>query len=284
MLLIPFLLMALALPSPPVSVMSFNIRYGTAKDMENAWPNRRDQVFALLRREAPDLLGVQEALRFQLDELHQAVPGYGEVGVGRADGDTAGEYAAILYRRARFTVADSGWFWLSDTPGVPGSMSWGNRITRICTWARLVDRETGDTIRFYTLHLDHESQPSRVASAARVARHIEEGGGPANVILTGDFNAGPGNEAIGLIRDSLGLVDTWEKKHRDSLPAGTFHAFSGGETGDRIDYVFVSTDFAVLSAEIRHDSERGRWPSDHFPVTAEVNYAHGRKQGTGNRE
>jgi endonuclease/exonuclease/phosphatase family metal-dependent hydrolase len=269
MLLLPFLLMSL-LPVPdPVSVMSFNIRYGTAQDGENAWPHRRDQIFALIRRESPDLLGVQEALRFQLDAIHRAVPGYGEIGVGRADGDTAGEYAAILYRRDRFTVADSGWFWLSDTPEVPGSMSWGNRITRICTWAILVDRTSGDTLAFYTLHLDHESQPSRVASTTLVARHIA-GRGPGSVIVTGDFNAGPDNSAIAPLRDSLGLVDTWARVHPDSAPAGTFNGFSGDMTGERIDYVFSSPDLSVLDARILHDAERGRYPSDHFPVAAVV--------------
>ena len=151
--------------------MSFNIRYGTANDGENRWANRRDMLFALLRTENPDLIGLQEALRFQIDEILAAVPGYAVVGVGRDDGKAAGEMSAILFRTARFHVAASGTFWFSDTPEIPGSKTWGNRITRIASWARFVDRD-GSAFTHYNLHLDHESQPSREKSTALLLQRI----------------------------------------------------------------------------------------------------------------
>jgi endonuclease/exonuclease/phosphatase family metal-dependent hydrolase len=180
----------------PIDVWSFNIRYGTAKDGDDAWPNRRDQLFDLLKREQPDLIGLQEALRFQIDEILAAVPGYGSVGVGRDDGRNAGEFSAILFRTARFHVAESGTFWFSDTPETPGSMHWGNRITRICSWARFVDRD-GTSFVHYNLHLDHQSQPSREKSTALLRERIagrRAAGEP--VVVTGDFNAGEQNPAL----------------------------------------------------------------------------------------
>src|SRR5690606_11432004 len=131
------------------------------------------------------------------DEIAEALRGYGEIGVGRTDGKTRGEYAAILYRRDRLEPLDSGTFWFSDTPDVPGSTSWGNRITRICTWARFRDRTAGGEFYLYNVHLDHESQPSRERSAAmlseRVAQRNAEG---APVVVTGDFNADEDNPAV----------------------------------------------------------------------------------------
>ena len=154
--LIALLVLPFAAPAQaPVRAMSFNIRYGTAQDGEHAWPNRRAHVVATIRDHAPHLLGVQEALRFQLDELLAALPRYESFGVGRDDGRSAGEHAAILVDTARFTVRQHGTDWLSETPEVPGSTSWGNRITRIVTWALLEDRATGEPVWVYNLHLDH---------------------------------------------------------------------------------------------------------------------------------
>ena len=187
-------------PSPnapePIAVMSFNIRYGTANDGENHWTNRRDMLFKLLRTENPDLIGLQEALRFQIDEILAAVPGYAVVGVGRDDGKAAGEMSAILYRTTRFHVAASGTFWFSDTPEVPGSKTWGNRITRIASWARFVDRD-GTAFTHYNLHLDHESQPSREKSTALLLQRITARPIPSEpIIVTGDFNVGESNPAL----------------------------------------------------------------------------------------
>ena len=155
----------------PLTVMSFNIRYGTANDGDNHWNLRREFLFDVMRETDVDLAGLQEALDAQLGELLQVLPQYGLVGVGRDDGRTRGEYAAILYRRDRFRVSDAGTFWFSDTPEVVASRSWGNRITRICTWARFVDRD-GQAFWHYNVHLDHESQPSRERSATLLAERI----------------------------------------------------------------------------------------------------------------
>jgi endonuclease/exonuclease/phosphatase family metal-dependent hydrolase len=257
----------------PLTVISFNIRYGTAQGGEHVWPNRRTLVAAVIRDHAPHLVGIQEALRFQLDELGAALPRYREVGVGRDDGRTRGEYAAILVDTTRFGILAEGTFWFSDTPTVPGSVHWGNRITRISSWARLVDRATGDTVRIYNAHWDHESQPSRERSAALLLARMAGDPGPGDLlILTGDFNADESNPALqALLADPrLPLRDTYRALHPGAAVVGTFNGFRGDSTGGKIDAVLVGPGWDVLRAEIDRRRVDGLWPSDHFPVVAQV--------------
>jgi endonuclease/exonuclease/phosphatase family metal-dependent hydrolase len=260
--------------------MSFNIRYGTADDGDDGWPQRKGLVWEVVARHAPDVLAVQEALRFQLDELHSAVHGYGEVGVGRDDGKEAGEYAAILVRDERLAVLERGTFWLSDTPDVPGSTSWGNRIPRICTWVRLQDRVSGRVFSVYNVHLDHESQPSREESARLLAAHLTQRPEGEAVIVLGDFNAGEDNLARRLLATDgsvatavtppghPALVDTYGLLRTSTGAEGTFNGFVGDTTGERIDAILVSGDWMILGAAIDRTQRDGRYPSDHFPVTA----------------
>ena len=264
----------------PLSIMSFNIRYGTAKDGDNHWSLRKDMLFDVVRERDADLVGLQEALAFQIDELIAAVPGYAVIGVGRDDAAKAGEFSAILFRRDRFRVADAGTFWFSDTPEVPGSKTWGNNITRICTWARFIDRD-GRGFYHYNLHLDHESQPSRERSAALLRQRIDARAHPADpVVVTGDFNVGEKNPALSALTAPAAtgaaafLIDTFRVLHPDETVVGTFTGFKFGETaGDKIDYVLVQPGADVLSAEIVRMSRNDRYPSDHFPVVARVRLA-----------
>lgn len=264
----------------PLSIMSFNIRYGTAKDGDNHWSLRKDMLFDVVRERDADLVGLQEALAFQIDELIAAVPGYAVIGVGRDDAAKAGEFSAILFRRDRFRVADAGTFWFSDTPEVPGSKTWGNNITRICTWARFIDRD-GRGFYHYNLHLDHESQPSRERSAALLRQRIDARAHPADpVVVTGDFNVGEKNPALSALTAPAAtgaaafLIDTFRVLHPDETVVGTFTGFKFGETaGDKIDYVLVQPGADVLSAEIVRISRNDRYPSDHFPVVARVRLA-----------
>ncbi len=268
----------------PVRAMSFNIRYGTADDGDNAWPLRRDLVLRVIREFDPTVLGLQEALRFQLDDIAAAFPEFGEVGVGRRDGIESGEYSAILYDRRRLELLGSATFWLSDTPDVIGSTSWGNRITRIVTWARFRDRDTETAFYVFNTHWDHESQPSRERSAGLLLQRIAARGVASPVLVMGDFNAGEDNPAFLLLvaadgaadgaADAAGagtpLADAFRIVHPDATDVGTFNGFTGERTGDKIDAVLVSPGWKVLEADIVLLSEDGRYPSDHFPVTAVV--------------
>ena len=259
----------------PLTVMTFNIRYGTAADGQNHWRERRKLLLDLVRRQNADLVGLQEALDFQIREIVKASPHYAVIGVGRDDGKTDGEYSAILFRRDRFHVADAGTFWFSDTPSVVASKTWGNQITRICTWTRLIDRD-GLAFWHYNVHLDHQSQPSRERSTELLARRIEERGTPEPVIVTGDFNVGEDNPALRALPTASSsvdapFVDTFRVRHPDAEEVGTFSGFKIGQTrGPKIDYVLVQPGAEVLSAEIIRTSRGGRYPSDHFPVVARV--------------
>ena len=255
-------------PAAPLTVMTFNIRYGTANDGDNHWLKRREQLFALLRDQQADVIGLQEALNGQIEEILQAVPGYAYVGVGRSDGRRAGEYAAILYRTARLHVRRSDTFWFSDTPGVVKSTSWGNQIERICTWAYFEDRE-GPAFYAYNVHLDHLSQPSRERSVALLLARIGARDPRAPVVVTGDFNAGEDNPAAVAMRGSF--HDSFRVLHPGATEVGTFNGFKPGQTaGDKIDFVFVEPGVEVLDAAIVRSSLDGRYPSDHFPVTARI--------------
>jgi endonuclease/exonuclease/phosphatase family metal-dependent hydrolase len=261
-------------PREPMTVMTFNIRYGTAKDGENEWSARREMLFDVIRNTNADLLGLQEALDFQIDEIIAAVPGYAVVGVGRDDGAEKGEYSAILFRRDRFHVAEAGTFWFSDTPSVVASKSWGNQITRICTWARFVDRD-GRGVYHFNLHLDHQSQPSRERSTVLLRGRIDTRAVPDPVIVTGDFNVGEANPALATLTvpggNAPAFLDTFRVVHADVKDAGTFSGFKFGTGGpDKIDYVLVQPGTEVQSAEIVRYSRNNRYPSDHFPVVARV--------------
>ena len=258
----------------PLMTMSFNIRYGTANDGENRWPVRRDFLIDVMREQAADVVGLQEALDFQIDEITAALPVYGVIGVGRDDGARKGEYTAILFRRDRFQISDAGTFWFSDTPDVIASKSWGNRITRICTWARLVDRD-GRAFWHYNVHLDHESQPSRERSAALLRKRIDERRLPQEpVVVTGDFNAGEQNPAVVAMLAGGALVDTFRVRFPTEKVAGTFSGFDPAKTeGEKIDYVFVPAGAEVLRAEIVRTTRNGKVPSDHFPVVAQIRLA-----------
>lgn len=265
-----------------VRVMSFNIRYGTAADGADAWPNRRDLVFEVIREFEPDVLGVQEALGFQLDALGEALPDHEIVGVGRDDGVRSGEFSAILVDRARFEVEASGTFWFSDTPEAPGSMSWGNRIPRICTWARLRDLATSARFVVYNVHWDHESQRSRERSAALLLERIATRPDPDEpVLVTGDFNAGESNPAFRALVESVAapLRDTFDDVHPDATDVGTFNGFEGRRDGEKIDAILASDGWCVREAAIVRTAEEGRYPSDHFPVTAVVGSADGACDG-----
>ena len=262
----------LATAAEPVTVraLTFNLRYINSGDTgSRTWVSRRDDAAALIQREAADFIGVQEAFRSMIDDVRQRVPGLGETGVGREDGKEKGEYSAILFKESVWEQADGGTFWLSDTPEVPSSCTWGNKVTRICTWGRYRHRANGAGVFVFNTHFDHESQPAREKAAALILERIRTRGSAAPVLLMGDLNAAPDNPAIQtLTTGEPSLTDAW-KALNPSVPAaesGTFHFFSGRQDGARIDYLFTSPGLTATECRILRDQRVGMYPSDHFPV------------------
>ncbi|WP_226895322.1 endonuclease/exonuclease/phosphatase family protein [Luteolibacter marinus] len=256
----------------PLRVLSYNLRYITGEDRgAKAWPERRDQAAELIRSDDADIIGIQEGLPQMMDDLAARLNGYAVIGVGREDGIDRGEYAAILVKTDRFRIQQSETFWLSDTPAVPNSCTWGNTVTRICTWAKLYDRESGKTLHFFNTHLDHASAEARQKGTELILSRIAGRTGP--VLLTGDFNAIEADPLHTAIK-ATGLIDVWRSVHPDTPPeeGGTFHHFTGAKDGARIDYVYASSGFKVENAAIVRSSKDGNYPSDHYPVRATLDW------------
>jgi endonuclease/exonuclease/phosphatase family metal-dependent hydrolase len=270
-------------PGPKVKVMTFNIRVGTANDGENAWDKRKGLVYQVFKDQDADFVGVQEALNFQLQEIDAAVTAYDRVGIGTEDGKTKGPINAIYYKKSRFEVKKTDTFWLSDTPGVPGSQTWGNKFPRTVTWARFIEKSSQYTFYVYNTHFDHASQHSREKSAVLLAQRIADRGSPMDpFVVTGDFNAAEGNVVTRFLKENakidgmttaVRLRDTFRVVKPDADNVGTAHGFSGKTGGNKIDYVFVPAKQQVHSASIDHFNKDGRYPSDHFPVVGTVTFA-----------
>jgi endonuclease/exonuclease/phosphatase family metal-dependent hydrolase len=282
-------LVPLALFAPPfrqagiareIRAMTFNIRYGTAPDGPNSWEHRRGLVLEAVRAFDPDVLGVQECLRFQADYLAEQLPGYACVAAGRNDGRDAGEMCAVFYRSDRLEKLDHGHFWLSQTPGVAGSRGWDAALPRMATWVRL--RARGDTLGGFVVvntHFDHAGAEAGFESARLVSAEVSviRDGVPA--IVMGDFNAPADSAAGGPYAELLSgagdptraLVDTYRAAHPGpEANEGTFNAFRGLVDGPRVDWVLVTPGVGVLEGDIDRRHRRGSYPSDHFPVTAVI--------------
>ena len=259
-----------------IRVMSFNIRNSYAKDGENHWESRKDLVYSVIRDYAPDVLGLQEANSFQLEELSHEFPQYGKVGEGSMGG-AKGQYSAILFLKKRFKLSDSGSFWLSETPTEP-SKSWRSAHHRICTWAELLDKESQQTIYLYNTHMDDGSRKARENGARMIMDHIQKKAESSPFLLMGDFNAPEDSEALKIIKgnsesgQNLGIqmVDSFRVLYPNRKKVGTYNGFSGQSDGSKIDYIMVKPSMKVIEASILQTNREGRYPSDHFPVTAQV--------------
>jgi endonuclease/exonuclease/phosphatase family metal-dependent hydrolase len=265
--------------SPDVRVMTFNIRYGTANDGDNIWKNRQDLVVETIRNFKPDLLGTQEVLAFQADFLAEQFPEFEMVGVGRDDGKRNGEFSSLYFNKVRFKAVSSGTFWLSETPGEPGSKSWDSALPRVATWAKLRDgRAGGREIVFLNTHWDHVGNQARTESGKIIHKWMGEKAANQPTIITGDFNVNETHPGIAELMasksDSLKFHDVYRMLHPEAQDEeATFNGFRGRTKGKRIDFILASPTFKPIEATIDRTNRDGSYPSDHFPVTAVLQYA-----------
>ncbi|WP_421944507.1 endonuclease/exonuclease/phosphatase family protein [Pedobacter sp.] len=250
--------------SLPINVITYNIRYNNPGDGVNAWPNRKDNVKALVKFHDADILCVQEALADQFDDLLEN-SNFDFVGVGRDDGNRKGEFSAVFFDKTRFTKKDGGTFWLSETPGVP-SKGWDAVLPRVCSWVKLYDKINKKEFIVFNTHYDHVGVKARIESAKLIKQKIQEIAPKLPVIYTGDLNVTPETEAISTIKSFL--QDAKEITVEPPYgPNGTFNAFDfNSELKNRIDYVFVNKGFKVQKFAVLSDSKDKRYPSDHLPV------------------
>jgi endonuclease/exonuclease/phosphatase family metal-dependent hydrolase len=254
----------------PLGVMTYNLRYASDRP-PNAWPQRLPVAVAMLRELAPDIVGMQEALYRQVKDLERELPEFGWIGLGR-DGGSRGEFMAVFYRRERLEPLEFDHYWLSDTPEVVGSTTWGNSNRRMVTWIRFRDLRNKRELYFVNTHFDHEIEEARQKSADLVRSRLERFDAKLPVILVGDFNAAAEKSvAYETLVTSGPLRDSWKQAAKHGPEIGTFHNYRGPrEGGARIDWILSRGPVECLETEVVTFSQNSQFPSDHFPVFARL--------------
>ncbi|WP_030566525.1 endonuclease/exonuclease/phosphatase family protein [Streptomyces aureocirculatus] len=257
-------------PGRRLEVMSFNLRYAGATP-PNTWADRRPVTRELLRRARPHVVGSQEGLYGQvLDIAEDLGKDYDWVGTGRAGG-SRDEFMTVFYDRRRLTPVAYDHFWLSDTPDVIGSNTWGGGSIRMVTWVRFLDRRTDDEFYFLNTHLDNHSQYARTRAAHLIADRVTVLDRSLPLIVTGDFNVAAHRNPVYDTMLGAGLVDTWDAADERSKQYATFHGYKPlVPDGDRIDWILVTPEARVHAAAINTFSLGGQFPSDHLPVQASL--------------
>lgn len=255
-------------------VMTYNIRLNVAEDGKNAWEYRKDSVASFLREQHPDIFGLQEVLYIQLLDVMSALPDYQFVGVGRLDGKTAGEYSPVFFKASVFELVNSGTFWLSETPDIPGSKGWDAACERISTWACLRDRKTKETIFVFNTHFDHMGVTARFKSADLILKKIAQLSDGKAVILMGDFNSPVSEKAYQLLSSEhkSGLKDARVQVADSEMKQQvTFTGFNADATDDElIDFIFYNECLSAISYKAMNINENGFYFSDHLPVCAKL--------------
>lgn len=257
--------------------MTFNVRYDNPADSANNWKYRKNFAAEMIRNNDVDVLGTQEVLFSQLNDIRVLLPEYAYEGVGRKDGKTEGEFSAVFYKKAKFELLKSGTFWLSENPTYVGVKGWDAAIERIVTWVLLKEKSTGKEFAFINTHFDHIGQVARRESAKLLLSKADEIAKGLPVIVTGDFNATPDSEVIRIITDvnsSNHLTDSRSLAPSILGPAWTFHGFGKVpmETRSVIDYIFVKNRVSVSQLSVISEMSGSTYLSDHNPVLIKASF------------
>jgi endonuclease/exonuclease/phosphatase family metal-dependent hydrolase len=263
-----------------VAVTSFNLRVDTVNDGDNRWDLRKEFARDIIRELSPDILGTQEPTPRQVQFLDEQLPEYIRIGGGRYDGTSGskgGEHTPLYIRTSRFAILGAGMFWLSATPEVPGSMGWDAAYPRVITWARLAERVgegTGEprTLMAINTHWDNKGEEARRQSALAAREWMLRQAPAEPIIFMGDLNSTDDMPHVKMFLDPAAkpvLVDAYRALHplREKNEA-TLNRFTGIVEGSAIDFICHTTHFEAKSAVITRTSRNGRFPSDHYPLTA----------------
>lgn len=256
--------------SSDLRVMTFNVRVKTVLDsFGNSWGSRKSLLVQTIREFDPDVLGTQECLASQADDLREQLSDYGFVGAGRDDGDRGGEMCAVFFKSSKFDKIDSGHFWLSSTPDRVGSKSWGSSFVRMVTWVKLQPREGGVPFCVLNTHFDVFGKRARVESAKLLRERMQVIAPGMPCVITGDFNDQPGSNVYQTLLGSS-LTDAFRATHPipNTSVEGTRHNYSGSDSGPRIDWIVTNDAFQAVDSQIVHTHNGSKFPSDHFPVAA----------------
>jgi len=250
-------------------IASYNLRYDNKGDSGNLWTSRYPIISALVQFHDFDIFGTQEGLRHQIDTLSANLPDYAWYGLGRDDGQAKGEHSAIFYKKDKYKVLGKGDFWLSETPEKPGP-GWDARLNRICSWLQLQDAKSKKKFFVFNVHYDHQGVKARQESSKLILEKIKTIAGTSPVLLTGDFNGDHNSQWYQTIATSEVLADTYRSVKKPYANNGSFNSFRTPSSTAIIDHIFVTKQFSVKRWGILTDSYFGKFPSDHFPVVADV--------------
>jgi endonuclease/exonuclease/phosphatase family metal-dependent hydrolase len=258
-----------------IKVITMNVRYDNPGDSINAWPDRASQVCNFIIKEKPDILGMQEVLWRQYEVLDSVLTEYASTGVGRDDGERAGEMNPVFFRKERFDMVRTITFWLSETPEIPGSKGWGTSLPRVVTWMELVDKNNHEHFFYFNTHFAHDSDSARIMSSKILLKEVQKISDGFPFIITGDFNMQPSSkgyailtgpdESVPILKDSYVISEK-----RPVGPTYTFNGFSDKPGTGRIDYIFVKTGMKVLDHSTVIKKEKGIYISDHWPVKSTI--------------
>jgi endonuclease/exonuclease/phosphatase family metal-dependent hydrolase len=265
-----FILISHKTNAQQLRVATYNIRYDNPGDSGNLWKDRKSNVAALIRYHGFEIFGVQEALHHQLNDLSAALPGFAFYGRGRDDGKTAGEHSSVYWRTDLFELLDKGDFWLSETPDKPGP-GWDATLHRICTWVKLKHKRSGKSFHIFNAHYDHRGVQARIGSSKLILQKIRSIAADGPVVFMGDLNGNRESDWYKTLSGSGWLADSHFLAGTVYAPNGSFNAFRTDAVGkDVIDHIFVSSHFKPQSWAVLTDTYFGKFPSDHFPVFAEL--------------
>lgn len=254
---------------------TYNLRYDNKNDSVNGngWEQRAPIVSALIRFHNFDILGTQEGLKNQLDDISSALPQYVRYGIGRDDGIDKGEHSEIFYKTDKFKLLNKGDFWLSETPDKP-SLGWDAKCcNRICSWVYLQTKKSGKKFYFFNVHYDHQGLVARKESSKLILQKIKSIAGNEPVIFTGDFNGSASSEWYLTIANSGFLKDTYDQVQFPYASNASFNSFGDAKPSKEvIDHIFTTKDFNVNKWGILTDTYYGKFPSDHFPVLTRLNF------------
>lgn len=254
---------------------AYNIRVAAKVDEEtgNGWSVRKKPVAEVILSHDFDIVGTQEGNDQQIKELSELLKDYDYVAHPYGGREGNAHNNATFYKRSRFSLVDSGVFWLSETPDTP-SIGWDATDRRICQWVKFKDKSAGREFYVFNTHFYWRNHIAKEESGPLLVRKIREIAGGHPVICTGDFNSRPESPQIHAIKELL--ADAYDATHTPrsgvegtGFPGGVFQ----GEPGARIDYVFVSDDFIVEDYKVLSDVyDDDRYPSDHLPVTSRLTW------------
>jgi endonuclease/exonuclease/phosphatase family metal-dependent hydrolase len=253
-------------------IATYNIRYDNPDDSLDRWTSRCPHVASLIKLYDFDIVGTQVGLYHQLQDLKKVLSGYDYIGIGRNNGVQAGEHSAIFYKTNNFKLLDKGNFWLSAITDKPNK-GWDAALPRICSWGKFSDIKTGVTFFAFNVHFDHRGEQARIESAKLILEQIRKIAGASPVFLTGDFNVNERHGSYTILNTSGLLKDAYNLTEFRYAPDGTFNGFNINNNHEgRIDHIFLGKGFTVRRYGILTNTYNGRYPSDHFPVMAEVSY------------